>query len=849
MMKLFYKNQRLSLCILLLLPSLPAWSSEPSSGFLNWYPRAELSSEEVESLPSFCHGSYRIADIPMLDNERIETEADESSLSRNGEATFKGNVQLQQLDRVMYSDSASWNQNTMSGQLQGNVSLTSPLLVLYGDSAKMDNQQGAAEFYQAQYSLPASHMRGSAAYIKAQNSGHMQLKSATMTFCEPGHNDWDIAASTLKLDRDKGRGSAWNTRLRVMEVPVFYFPYYYFPIDDRRLTGFLDPSISLSSKLQGEDIQLPFYLNLAPNMDATITPHQVREHGLIWETQFRHLTSLFGEGEANYAVLNKDETTDTKRWFLNYQQQGKFGQNWQHRWVYNQVSDKDFFNDANPTEATNRSTHLPRRGEILWNKSHWHFDVTAEEFQTIDDSIALRSRPYARLPQLNLSYLPVKFNQLQLQQRLQATRFTRADSLTLNGIETTLDGFASLNGDRLVSDTSLSYPLEWPFGFLTPKVEYRVRSYALRDLQLTAAQAANPALYDLPADNITISTPRYSLDGGLYFERDFSWFNSSYQQTFEPRIYWVNSPLVDDQHKIPNFDSAELTVTYSSLFFGDRFTGDDRLADMNQVTLGATTRFIRDDGLEQFRFSLGQIFYLRDREVQLNGGIFPLPDPNAPPPAPSTVPSYNKDLNNNSSFMAEAEWNPTTHWSWQSSIEWDPYKNFARQSRHGIRFEDGHNHMFNLAYNEARDWSYNGLLKKEETRPTTAQVDAGVFWSFNDRWAVFGRALVDVNEYRKADAALGTTNENKPYHPVLESIAGFEYQNCCWRFQLSYRETSLQNTNAIPTPKPEQWYTTEKNYSFMFSIQLKGLGTFGKKTDSLISEAIPGYSRRIYHDF
>ena len=814
--------------LLLVLPiflALPHTSlAEPTTpaiepGFLNWYPREVLTPQELEGLPSFCRGVYRVPNITPMEGDLVAAESDSGHLTANDTTFFNGNVVIQQQDRIIRGDQAEWNQVTGYGQLTGAVSLTNPGLVLYGQRAEIDSEQGVAEFFDAQYSLPARHARGQASHITSYDKHKVQLKSATLTFCEPGQQDWDLATSTLNLNQETGMGSAWNTRLRIQNIPILYLPYYYFPLDDRRLTGFLDPNLSIGGSGQITELQLPFYINLHPQMDATITPHYVREHGTIIETQFRHLTKTFGEGEFNYALLNNDDTLDTKRWFINYKHQGRFGNHWQHRWVYNQVSDRDFLNDASPSEATDRSTHLPRRGEILWNKGHWHFDVTAEAFQTIDDNIALSARPYERMPQFNLTYLPVTFNHWQFQQRLQATRFTRDSERFINGSLQTLTGFNSLNGDRLLSDTSLSYPLHRPYGFVIPKVEYRVRSYEFNDYADT---------FQPEQESITIASPRYSVDAGLYFDRDIEWFNQAFQQTFEPRVYWAKSPYQADQEIIPNFDTAEITVTYNSLFTGERFTGDDRLADVDQISLGATTRFIRDDGLEYFRFSAGQIFYQKDRQVSLR-----------PYNCINSVNNvcYNTNQNDRSSFMTEAEWNPSKDWSFTSTIEWDPYKSYAKQSRHSIRFEDGNNHILNLAYNEERNWSYNRAMGIEETKPTVAQIDAGIFWSLNDRWAVYGRALVDVRRYED--------EEHQPYDSILESIVGIEYQNCCWRMQLSYRESSkdyfFEHNN--------QKFNTEKDYKFMFSIQLKGLGAMSKTTDTLLEESIPGYSRRIYHDY
>ena len=184
-----------------------------------------------------------------------------------------------------------------------------------------------------------------------------------------------------------------------------------------------------------------------------------------------------------------------------------------------------------------------------------------------------------------------------------------------------------------------------------------------------------------------------------------------------------------------------------------------------------------------------------------------------------------------SSLLGEVEWNPTLNWSLYHTLEWDSYRDFARQRRYGVRYEDENNHFLNVATNTVQSWN----TTDEEVDTSTRQIDAGFFWALTDSWAIVGRQLRDLRSY---DA-----DERQPISPVLESLAGFEYQNCCWRAQFLYRETSPSDTDA------DTEYSTDKRYGFMLSIQLKGLGNFGSGSDSIISEGITGYSRRQYHDY
>lgn len=779
------------------------------SEYLSWYPRAALSAEEQQGLPSFCHGNYRVPAIVALDDQRIDMSGQQAERDAFGTTTLQGDVVVLQGAQQMSSDYAQWSSVTQRGDFRGNVQLLNDGIVLHGEQATILQDLGTVTFHDAAYSAPDRHFRGTAQQIQANNDGLATLSGATFTFCPPGNNHWDLRASELNIDRDRGMASSWNTRLRIKEVPVLYIPYYRFPIGNQRMTGFLNPRISINSKAQAEDIQLPFYINIAPNLDATITPHRVIERGIIWENQLRHKTALLGDGEFNYAHLQHDETTETARWYMNYQQSGRFGQNWEHRWVYNNVSDDDYFNDMNPTTATDRTTHLPRRGEVFYRNQHWAFDILAESYQTIDANIALRNRPYQRLPHLQLRYQPQRINEWELQQTWQVTRFSRDQQVRINNIEQQLTGRDAWNGERFVSDTSLAYPQRWPFGFVTPKMEYRHRSYRLTNDDPNFISNANMA-----DDVIDQGVPRYSLDAGLFFDRPFRFFQQEYLQTLEPRVFWVKSPYLAEQERIPNFDSARTTVTYGSLFIGDRFTGNDRLADLDQVSIGVTTRFIRDDGLEQIRASVGRIQYNRDRQVQLNNANVP-----------------DNDQTRVSSTLAEVELNPSSRWQGYGTVEWDSDLHYAKQRRYGIRYEGDHNRMFNVAFETLQNYN----VAAERFNVNTRQVDMGFFWALNDRWALVGRELRDRKRY--------DSSSRRPLSPVLESLAGVEYQNCCWRAQLLYRENSTPDTNI------DAEFTTQKRYGFMLSIQFKGLGIFGEGTDALINDGINGYSRRQYHDY
>lgn len=781
---------------------------------LSWYPLEDLSESEKAKLPEFCSGMYRPVAVTPRNDDNIEIESLESTATVTGNAVFTGDVEFSQLDRKIISDKATWSNSKRSAHFMGSVNMLTPNLVMSGDSAlindNIDPSLKKATLENSQYAMPQTHMRGTAGSITSQGESFIQLSDATYTFCEPGSNDWDLKASEINLDRENGIGSAWHTRLRIKEVPILYFPYYRFPIDDRRMTGFLDPTFSINGNVQASEMSIPFYINIHPQADATITPKEILHHGLLWQVQLRHLTSTFGEGEFNYGILKNDrsylqdlteadgitpiDNEREDRWLINYQQRGSINANWHHRWVYNRLSDNDYLNDMSPSLAINRDTHMPTRGEIYFDKNAWHFDITGESFQTIDDTIAQASRPYQRVPQLNLTYKPETFTGFNGTMVSQATTFYRDNE--------ELTGTNAINGNRFVFDTGVSYTFEWPFAYITPKAEYKIRHYQLTDVEQSLLDSG----YD---ENPTVSVPKYSLDAGLFFERDA--FNNSFLQTLEPRIMHLEVPYVD-QSEIPNFDSSELTFNANQLFRDYRFNGNDRIGDTSQTTVGVTTRFLSESsGKERFNASIGRIYYHEDRRVQLTG-----------------TNTDESDTRHASSSIVESTWSPFDQWRLYSMIEWgkgpkiegEDFKDEVLQQQYSIEYNDNENHMANIGLREN---------KSESVR----QLDIGVFWAINDSWALIGSRKKDLWNYEE--------DELKPVDPVIEALAGFEYQSCCWRLQLLYQEQSKRITDANAN--------TDKQYGWLLRVELKGLSSFGANPDDIMNQSIRGYSTRRYFDF
>lgn len=783
---------------------------------LSWYPNSLLTKEQQAEQYSFCRGRYIPEDITPLNTDNIEASANYSEIKLNKQVKLSGEVIFLQKDRILYSDEAIWNMQTSEGEFNGNTRLVNPEITIESNQVSIkqskDNGQSGIKdvhFSKARYSLPKEHLRGESEGIQMPDKTLMIFDDNTFTYCEPGNNDWDLRSSEVEIDYTDGVARSWHTRLRISEVPIFYFPYFSFPIDDRRITGFLSPEITFNESLSIVDVQLPFYLNLYANLDATFTTHYIKEQGILWESEVRHKTKLFGDGQLDYNYMGENEYNPKKRWLLSYQQSGSMVENLTHRVDFTQVSDNEYFNDMNSLEQTNRDSYLTQKIQFDYKRDYWQSYLLAEQFQTINDNIALKDRPYFRLPQARLSYTPITYNNFQFQHIIEATYFTRDHEKQLNNGKQSLAGLDAIDSQRFLLDSSVSYPLKRTYGFLEPKLGLRYRLY-----QLDNMDANYHTKFGQQKSVKQLFAPKFTLDSGLFFERIFSINSHSMTQTLEPRVMWTYSPKVDDQFLIPAFDTSNQAMTYASIFSGDRFNGGDRLADLNQISTGISSAFLDASGREVWRFNLGQIQYLRDREVQLKGQNISL-----------------FDQRSQSNLLAEIKWRPTPHWEIFSHFDYDPYLGVLAQQRYGINYENDKNQMLNLGLNRVRDYSSS----EDAYNKKTYQLDMSAFWAITDSWAVFARQLRDLQEYKKS--------EFQPVNPVLEAMLGLEYQNCCWKIQALYKESS-----PVKRLGGEE-FSTDKQVSYLLNFQFKGLGTVGSSINSLLKSTINGYSRRRYHDY
>ncbi|WP_194791260.1 LPS-assembly protein LptD [Pseudomonas sp. UFMG81] len=823
---------------------------------LDWVPREKLTAAQLAETGPYCGGAYIEPARPGMDDTTPKDEAPtyiNAKVSKYQQeqqiATLAGDVVMRQGSMQAEADEANLYQAENRGELKGNVKIRDNGSLVVGDQAEIQLDTGEARVDNAEYVMHKSHIRGNALYAKRAENAIIRLKDGTYTTCEPGSNAWQLKGNNITLNPATGFGTATNVTLRVKDFPVFYTPYIYFPIDDRRQSGFLPPSFSSTSDT-GFMLVTPYYFNLAPNYDATLYPRYMAKRGMLMEGEFRYLTKS-SEGQFGGAYLSDQDDdrklqTDYKkeRWMVNWQHKGGLDERLMTEVNYTDISDPFYFQDLESDQIGVESRdYIDQQGALTYRGEGYtaRFNVHAYELATLS-----QITPYDRLPQITFNgTLPYSPNGFKFDYETEAVRFERdlkndfvttedgTPDFTAGAAGRRLDenvfGIARANGTRLNVAPSISLPMEASYGYITPKVKYAYTHYDLDlDSQGKAqaiVQSSQPG-YGSYNSALNRDIPIFSVDSGLYFDRNTQLFGTNYRQTLEPRLFYLYVPY-KDQKDIPIFDSGETLFNYNSLFRDNRFSSIDRIGDENKLSLGVTNRWIEDNGFQRQRFSIGQAYYFKDRKVQLPGIDY------------RTRADSQSDV---SPYALEYEYAFNRDWRFNSDFNWDPDSRSTRSGSAMFHYqpEDNPNKIVNLGYRYRNDlitydsltgtWKVGGGDYGTPGNPNyikdyykIQQHDFSVIWPIVPQWSVIARWQHDYNRNR-----------------TLEAMGGFEYDNCCWKLRLINRYWMDYDDFSQAAP------TNEKgDHGIFLQVVLKGLGgVVGNKVESFLDKGIQGYRQR-----
>ncbi|WP_455212067.1 LPS-assembly protein LptD [Kaarinaea lacus] len=708
---------------------------------LNYKPQSSRSSQPLDEL-----------ETTILADEAEVTDMEVFELSGDVKVQ-KGNVVIQ-AEEVEYQRSRDVLITRGGLRMEADNALIigdSARISLHGGAGKLDNSQlDSAQIDNAQIWLPQNHLRGEASQIRLTADQRIYLADASVTSCMLGSNDWLIKASELRLDKQNNEAVARHARLKVFNVPVLYSPYLSFPIAGRK-SGLLAPDLG-TSNTSGTEVAVPFYWNIAPHRDATITPRYFDKRGAQLQTEFRYLNPN-NRGKLYFEYLADDKLYQHDRSFVYLQHHAEPSAGWRADLEYRTASDKDYLNDFGGDLVLSNLDFLERRLNINYQSQYWRANALALDYQTLNKTISPTSQPYSMLPKVNFdtTLLPIHYG-LQFQFNSELVNFDRDNSLM---------------GQRLDIYPQLQWPMRKVYGFLTPRLSMHHTRYQLQNQFAETEQ------------NPTRTVPMFSLDSGLFFERDLRW-GSAVLQTLEPRLFYLYVPYRDQSQLLVNesgseqvFDTAATQLSLSQMFRENRYSGLDRIGDANQMSFSLSSRFYNQQGKELFSASLGQIYYFSDRRVTL--------------PGEAVQTQSRSDL----LFELRSQW--AAHSFTTAQYLWDEQHSRAGRGSLNFRYKPDQDKMLSLGYRYEHD--------------AIDQGDATVIWPIQKRWRLMARWHYSFRD-----------------ELTLENIEGLQYDSCCWAVRMVHRRFVAQIEEG------------EHQESFYFQFELKGLANVGNDINQLFSE-------------
>ena len=510
------------------------------------------------------------------------------------EVTARGKVEFKREELTVYSEFLRYNQEFGRIEADGGVRLLRGVDRFFGPRLRYNTRDDTGVFEQSNYILhgETSTMRGKGERLEFLGKNRFRMVQGSFTSCEPDKEDWRVEAAEMEIDNDAQRGTVRDGRLKFFDVPIVPMPYGSFSLDHQRKTGFLSPYYENNTR-RGISVAVPYYWNIAPEQDLTLTPLVMSKRGAQLKTEYRYLDRAY-RGEMRYEYMPRDQVLETSRSAFSLQHQHQITPQLQGSIDYNRVSDDRYFVDLSSQVRQVSQGVLPQTGSLSWGGRFAGLPTglsgMLQRWQTLQDPLAPITPPYARLPQVNFNTSKVNLG----------GRF----DLTVPAEYVRFEHPTLVDGTRVQLNPVVAAPFLAPGYFFTPKLGAHYADYGL-----THFTPGTP-------ENQSVSVPWMSLDGGLVFDRATSWFGQAMTQTLEPRIYYVYAPF-RNQDAVPLFDTGLSDFNYAQIFTENRFAGGDRFGDANQITLAATSRVISPAGAELLRATLGQRYYFSDERVGL----------------------------------------------------------------------------------------------------------------------------------------------------------------------------------------------------------------------------------------
>ncbi|AZL63182.1 MULTISPECIES: LPS assembly protein LptD [Enterobacter] len=756
---------------------------------------ADLASQCMLGVPSY--------NRPLVSGDTnslpVTITADSSKGTYPDNATFTGNVDINQGNSRLQADEVQLHQKQPEGAAEpvrtvdalGNVHYDDNQVILKGPKAWSNLNTKDTNVWKGDYQMVGRQGRGDADLMKQRGENRYTiLENGTFTSCLPGSNTWSVVGSEVIHDREEQVAEIWNARFKLGPVPIFYSPYLQLPVGDKRRSGFLIPNAKYSTSNYFE-FYLPYYWNIAPNMDATITPHYIHKRGnIMWENEFRYLTHA-GAGlmELDYLPSDKvfqDEHPtegDKHRWLFYWQHAGVMDQVWRFNVDYTKVSDSSYFNDFSSKYGSSTDGYATQKFSVGYAVQNFDATVSTKQFQVFSD----QSTPtYGAEPQLDVNWYQNDVGPFDTRVYAQAVHFVNTDS-------------DMPEATRVHLEPTINLPWSNDWASLNTEAKLMATHYQQKNIDnYNASRNANLE------ESVNRTLPQFKMDGKLIFERDMALLADGYTQTLEPRMQYLYVPY-RDQSKIQNYDSSLLQSDYSGLFRDRTYGGLDRIASANQLTTGVTTRVYDDAAVERFNVSVGQIYYFTESRTG---------DDNI---------NWEKDNKTGSLVWAgDTYWRMTDRWGLRGGVQYDTRLDNIATSSAAIEYRRDEDRMVQLTYRYASPEYIQATLPSyagsEPYKDGISQVGGAASWPIADRWSIVGAYYFD-------------TNANKP----ADQMVGLQYNSCCYALRVGY-ERKLNGWNSE---------NNQSKYDNVigFNFELRGLSSnYGLGTQKMLRSNILPYS-------
>ena len=755
---------------------------------------ADLASQCMLGVPSY--------NRPLVSGDTnslpVTITADSSKGTYPDNATFTGDVDINQGNSRLQADEVQLHQKQPEGAAEpvrtvdalGNVHYDDNQVILKGPKAWSNLNTKDTNVWEGDYQMVGRQGRCKADLMKQRGENRYTiLENGSFTSCLPGSNTWSVVGSEVIHDREEQVAEIWNARFKLGPVPVFYSPYLQLPVGDKRRSGFLIPNAKYSTSNYFE-FYLPYYWNIAPNMDATITPHYIHKRGnVMWENEFRYLTQA-GTGlmELDYLPSDKvfqDEHPtegDKHRWMYYWRHAGVMDQVWRFNVDYTKVSDPYYFNDFDSKYGSSTDGYATQKFSVGYAVQNFNATVSTKQFQVFNTQT--RST-YGAEPQLDVNWYQNDVGPFDTRVYAQAVHFVNTNS-------------DMPEATRVHLEPTINLPISNNWSSLNTEAKLMATHYQQKNVDWYNNRYGT----DLD-ESVNRVLPQFKMDGKLIFERDMGLLADGYTQTLEPRMQYLYVPY-RDQSKIQNYDSSFLQSDYSGLFRDRTYGGLDRIASANQLTTGVTTRVYDDAAVERFNVSVGQIYYFtesRTGDDDIN---------------------WEKDNKTGSLVWAgDTYWRMTDRWGLRGGLQYDTRLDNIATSSAAIEYRRDEDRMMQLTYRYASPEYIQATLPNyatsEQYKDGISQVGGAASWPIADRWSIVGAYYFD-------------TNANKP----ADQMVGLQYNSCCYALRVGYE----RKLNGWDTQNNQGKYDNVIG----FNVELRGLSSnYGLGTQQMLRSNILPY--------